>query len=111
VARMIGFWRLNLAAPWPMDPAQLLEMQEKMWAVIDGLIKKGEIEEFGVFPDGYTGYAIGKGETVDFYRDASMFLPWVIQESHEIIPYEKSKEVTRAMLKAQIVAMKKVKKK
>jgi hypothetical protein len=107
VVRTISLWRLNMAAPWPMDPKQSLEFHEKMWAVIDGLIKKGEIEEFGVFPDGCTGYVIGKGEAADFYRDSIMFLPFVINEGHEIIPYEKSKEITRAILKAQIAAMKK----
>jgi len=78
-----------------------------MWAGIDGLMQKGETEEFGVFPDGYSGYAIGKGETVDTYRDVSMFHPYVLSEVHEIIPYEKHKEVIRAILKAQIAAIKK----
>jgi hypothetical protein len=90
-----------------MDPKQSLELNEKMWAMIDGLIKKGEIEEFGVFPDGYTGYVIGKGTAEDFLRNTQPFLPFVISEAHEIIPYEKSKEITRAILKAQIAAMKK----
>jgi hypothetical protein len=100
-------WRLNLSAPWPTDPKQTLELEEKMWAMIDGLIKKGEIEEFGVFPDGYTGYLISKGTAEDFLRNTESFLPFVISEPHEIIPYEKNKEIARAMLKAQIAAMKK----
>jgi hypothetical protein len=28
----------------------MLGLDEKMWTVMDGLIKKGEIEEFGFFP-------------------------------------------------------------
>jgi len=94
-------------APWPTDPSKYLELEEKMWAPIDGLMKKGEIEEFGVFPDAYSGYAIGKGEAVDVYRDVSMFHPYILNEVHEIIPYEKYKEITRAGLKAQIAAMRK----
>jgi hypothetical protein len=90
-----------------MDPVKLLEMQEQYWALMDGMIKKGEIEEFGFFPDACTGYVISKGETADLFRNASMFLPFVINDVHEIIPYEKGKEVIRAMLKAQIAAMKK----
>jgi hypothetical protein len=90
-----------------MDPKQSLEVHEKMWAMIDGLMKKGEIEEFGFFPDGYTGYVIGKGTSEDFFRNAESFLPFVISELHEIIPYEKAKEIMRARLKAQIAAMKK----
>jgi hypothetical protein len=90
-----------------MDPAQLLELYEKMWAMMDGIMKKGEIEEWGFFPDGYTGYVIGKGEAVDFFRNTSMFLPFFCGEAHEIIPHEKGKEIVRAMLKAEIAAMKK----
>jgi hypothetical protein len=90
-----------------MDPVKLLEMQEQYWALMDGMIKKGEIEEFGFFPDANTGYVISKGETANLFRNASMFLPFVINDVHEIIPYEKGKEVIRAMLKAQIAAMKK----
>jgi len=107
LARFLVLWHINLAVPWPTDPSKYLEMQEKMWAGIDGLIKKGEIEEFGVFPDGYSGYAIGKGETIDAYRDVIMFHPYSLAEVHEIIPYEKQKEIVRALCKAQIAAMKK----
>jgi len=96
-------WRINLAAPWPMDPKQSLELHEKMWAMIDGLMKKGEIEEFGVFPEGYTGYTIGKGTAEDILRNNEWFLPFVISEMHEIIPYQKTKEIVRA----RIAAMKK----
>ena len=107
MARMISFWRFNLAAPFPMDPLKLLEMQEQYWALMDGMIKKGEIEEFGFFPNAVSGYVISNGEAANFFKNASMFLPFIINDEHEIIPYEKGKEVIRAMLKAQIAAMKK----
>ena len=106
MARFLVLWHLSPVAPWPTDPSKLLELEEKMWAGMDGLMKKGEIEEFGVFPDGYSGYAIGKGETADLYRNVSMFQPYFVSEVHEIIPYEKQKEIIRAVLKAQIAAMK-----
>ena len=105
--RVMITWRLNLAVPWPMDPKQSLEMDEKMWTMIDGLIKKGEIEEFGFFSDGYTGYAIGKTEVEDGFKNTSAFLPFVICEVHDIVPYEKGKEIMRAVLKARMAAMKK----
>jgi len=107
MARFLVLWRLNPLAPWPTDPSKTLELNEKMWAAIDGSMKKGEIEEFGVFPDGYSGYGIGKGETVDVYRAGLMFQPYVLFDIHEIIPYEKSKEIVRALCEAQIAAAKK----
>jgi len=107
VARFFAIWRIDPSAPWPTDPSKLLEMEEMMWASIDGLMKKGEIEEFGAFPDGYSGYIISKGETVDVYRNVSMFHPYICFDIHEIISLEKQKEVLRAIRKAQIAAMKK----
>jgi hypothetical protein len=107
MARFHAIWRINPSEPLPHDPSKLLELNEKMWAVMDGLIKKGEIEEWGIFPDVHFGYLICKGETVDVFRNASMFYPCVVSEVHEIISYEKSKEILRAVLKAQIAAMKK----
>jgi len=107
VARFLVLWRVNPIAPFPTDPSKALELDEKVWAAIDGLIKKGEVEEFGVFPDGYSGYAIGKGESVDVYRDVTMFHPYFLAEVHEIIPLEKQKEIVRALLKAQIAAAQK----
>jgi len=107
VARFLVLWRVNPVAPWPTDPSKYLEMEEKMWASIDEMLKKGQMEEFGVFPEAHCGYVIGKGETADIYRTACMFHPYVLAEVHEIIPYEKHKEILREVLKAQMAAMKK----
>ena len=107
MARFISLWHFNPSAPLPPDPSKLLELYEMMFAVMDGMMKKGEIEEWGTFPEGYSGYTIGKGETADLYRNVVMFHPYIVSEVHEIISYEKSKETIRAVLKARIAAMKK----
>lgn len=107
MARYLGLWRMNPVAPWPTDPSDYLEQAEKLFAVLDDLMKKGEIEELCFFPDGNSGYAIYKGEATDMFRIASMFLPYILKEFHEIIPYEKSKEIVKAVVKAQVEAAKK----
>jgi hypothetical protein len=107
MARFINLWHVNPSAQWPTDPSKLLEMEEMMWAMMDGLKKKGEIEEWGVFPDPHCGYIIGRGETADVFRNSSMFYPYIVSEIHEIIPHEKEIEIIRAIRKAQIAAMKK----
>jgi hypothetical protein len=80
---------------------------ERGWAGIDDLIKKGIVKEFGFFLNGTSGYAIGEGESADTFRNVSMFLPYWESEVHEIIPFEKGKEILRGLLKAQIAATKK----
>jgi hypothetical protein len=73
-----------------------------MFAAIDDLIKKGEIEELGFFPDGGSAYAICKGESTDMYRISGMLQPYMLSEVHEIIPYEKVKEIASAMVRAMV---------
>jgi hypothetical protein len=104
MARFLVLWHRNPVAPWPTDPAEYSKLQEKMWAGIDLLTKKGEVKDFSYFLDGTSGYAIGEGEAVDTFRDVSMFTPFYECEVHEIIPYEKGKEILRTLLKAQIAS-------
>jgi len=107
MARYLILWRMNPLAPWPTDSSKTLELNEKMWAGIDDLIKKGKIKEFGSFLDGTSGYAIGESEATDIFQGANRFMPYILCEVHEIIPYEKQKEIVRALCKAQIEAAKK----
>jgi hypothetical protein len=113
VARYLVLWHSNPAAIplMPTDPSESLKMQERMFAVIDDLLKKGEIEEFGFFPDtsagGPSGYIIGKGEATDMVRGAWSFFPFTISEIHEIIPWETGREITFALMKARVEAAKK----
>ena len=107
MARYLALWHLNPFVQFPTDPSKLLELNEKMWAVMDDQIKKGMVKEFGVFQDGTSGYLIAEGNATDVFTASNMFMPYIIGESHEIIPYEKQKEIIRALCKAQIAATKK----
>ena len=107
MGRFLVLWRQNPMAPWPTDPSEGLKMNEMMMMAIDDLMKKGEIEEFGFFPDGTSGYGISKGEITDAYRRVSMFQPYITVEVHEIIPFKKGWEISREVMKAQIEARKK----
>lgn len=107
MARYLTLWRRNPVAPWPTDPAEWQKLTETMWAGIDDLIKKGQIEEFGFFLNGTSGYVISEGEAADSYRNVSMFLPYIECEVHETISYEKAKESLKTLWKALAEAPKK----
>lgn len=113
MARFLVLWRMNPAALplMPKDPSESLKLHERWYAGIADSIKKGEIEEFGFFLDtsagGASGYAISKGEATDILRAAWMQLPYTLFEVHEMIPFEKGKEITMALVKAMIQAVKK----
>ncbi len=106
MSKYLILWRVNPAAPWPLEPQKSLELQEKIWAVMDDSMKRGLTKEYGIFPDGNAGYLIGEGDATNMLRGASMFMPFVISEVHEIISYEKQKEILRDVIKLQSAAMK-----
>ena len=104
MARYLILWQQNPVAPSPADLSEALKLNEKIFAGVDDLLKKGEIEEIGFFQDATSGYAILKGEATDVFRNVNMFLPYFLCEVNEIIPYKTGKEITMAQLKAQIAA-------
>ena len=107
MTRYLVLWRQNPVAPTPTDPSEALKLNEMMFAGVENLMERGEVEEFGFFPDGLSGYAIGKGEAIDTFRNVSMFLPYMHCEVHEIIPYKEGKETTMAVTKTMIELRKK----
>jgi hypothetical protein len=106
MAKFLGLWRFNPIAPMPTDPIEVEKMLETMFAAMDNLIKTGEVLEFGFFPEATSGYAITSGGSTGQFRGSFSFYPFVGIEVHEIVPYEKGKEIMRGVLKAQAEAMK-----
>ena len=102
MGRFLVLWRQNPAAPWPKDPSEAAKMNEMLFAGVDGLIAKGEIVEFGWFADGNSGYGISVGDVTDVFRRVSMFQPYILSEVHEIVPYEKGKEINRAITQKRV---------
>ena len=107
MARYLVLWHMNPVAPTPTDPSENLKLNEMMFAGIENLMESGEVEESGFFVDGRSGYVIGKGETIDSFRNVSMFLPYIHCEVHEIIPYKEGKETSIAVMKTMIELAKK----
>jgi hypothetical protein len=43
----------------PADLKAAMELNEKLWAVMDDLMKKGLVTDYGIYPEGQSGYLIG----------------------------------------------------
>ena len=104
MGKFLTIWTQSPTAPWPTDPAEALKLNEMLWAGVDGLMKKGEIVEFGWFLDGKSGYAIGEGDSVTIFKNVNMFTAYFDMTVEEIISYETGKEVNRARLN-MLIAM------
>jgi len=107
LTKFLVLWKRKEVAQWPQNPTDYLKLMEMQWAAIEGLLKKGEIKEFGWFLNGATGYCMGEGDGATVFKDVTMFSAFYDFEVSEILPYEKGKETLRSVLKAQIEAMKK----
>ncbi len=104
MSRYMTLWTMSPTAPWPTDPAEALQLNERFWAGMDDLMKKGEITDFGWFLDNKSGYAIGEGDAVKTFTIINMFSTYFDMTVEEIIPYEVGKQVNRAHLKALMAA-------
>jgi hypothetical protein len=93
-----------------MDPTEVMQIMEMMFAAMDEALKSGQVLEFGWFANGSSWYVLsaGKDAKAEFMAGFANF-PWLTAEVHEVIDYETGKEMTRQVMKAQaeqMVAMK-----
>ena len=102
--RYITIWKLNLVT-LPPDLKAQAKVWEAAFAALDGELKKGTLKEFGFF-DAYSGYAISEGTSAEEFQSSVSWFPGVAMETHEAIPYEKGKQIVRAVYKARLEAMK-----
>jgi hypothetical protein len=105
MAKFLNTWHMNPVAPWPTDPAEMTQLSEMLFAMLDKGLKEDGLLEFGYFPDGTSGYAIVSGEAKDMFTRTFSFYPWIVSEVREMIPYETGKEIMRGVLKAEAEAM------
>jgi len=107
VARYLITCRSNPAAPLPTDPEEYSKFLERVWAGFDDFIKRGIIKDIGFFLDGHwDGYVIVEGEGADMLEGNVTFFPYWLTETREIVSYEKTKEISRALVKARMEATK-----
>ena len=108
VARYLITCRSNPAIPLPKDPDEYSKFMEQIWAGFDDYIKKGIIKDIGFFLDGHLdGYVIVEGEGADILQGNVTFFPYWLTETREIVSFEKTKKLSRELIKAQIEAAKK----
>jgi len=106
MAKYLTLWHLNPMAV-PLDPAEHVKLNEMLYAMMDNMLKTGEITEFGFFLEGGAGYTMSEGESADIFRNLTRFYPTVMVEPREIIPYETGKEILRGVFNELAEAVKK----
>jgi hypothetical protein len=105
MAKFLGLWNVNPMAPMPTEPAEQLNFTEMLRSAMDYLLQTGEVEEFGFFLDGTSGYAIGAGESKDEFSRSFSFYRFIESEVRELAPYKTGKEVATGVLKSKAEVM------
>lgn len=66
---------------------------------LDDLVEEGEVEEYGFFQDGISGYIIGTREAIGAFRCTRTYQPYILTTVHKIVPYVKGKEVSLQLMR------------
>lgn len=109
MAKYLNLWRMNPMAPLlPTDPAEVVKLDEMLFAAVDNWLKTSEVKEFGFFLDGTSGYVITEGDAKDIFTRTFSHYPFIESEVQEIVPHETGIEIMRGIIiKAQAEVMKK----
>ena len=75
---------------------------EHLWASIDKRGKEGMLKDFGFFLESKAGYAIAEGTAEQVFKYVSMFKPYWNCTFHEVMPYEKGKDILRGVMTSAI---------
>jgi len=97
--KYMTIWGRSQSAPWPTDPAQAKQLDERTFAFIDEALKSGRILEVGWFAEGTSGYSISPGEDAKGILTGTFAThPWAQYEVQEIIDHETAKETELQVL-------------
>lgn len=108
-AKFVNFYRTNPSAYAGVDLEQLRMISLGLKALTDEAVKKGLIRDSGEFPDGTGGYAVYEGEPEEVFKFVTSFSPFLINDTHMIIPVDKAFDMTIEELDAKIAMMKQMK--
>ncbi len=105
MAKFLTLWRLSPTAPWPTDPAEIIKLNEMLFAGTDSLLQTGVLKEHGFFLDGASGYTIMETESTEVLRAAQVLSPFIeVVKVEEIVSYESGKEIVRGAWKNALLA-------
>ena len=100
-------WRQNTSIQPAPDPMQQVKQTEGFLALMRHQLSQGTLREVHVFLRGDQGYAISKDVSEEkLYADLQAWLPWVIFEVHQTVPFPKGIEISLEVAKARAQMMK-----
>lgn len=102
MGKFLILWCTNSAAPFPKESKEYKKFMEHIWMSIDARVKSGMLKDYGFFLESKAGYAIAEGTSEQVFKYVSMFAPYWTSTVHEIISYEKGKEILKQAMTGAI---------
>jgi L-rhamnose mutarotase len=102
LTKFVILWCTNLAAPFPTDSKEYKSFMEHIWSSIDKRVKEGMLKDYGFFLESKAGYAIAETTAEQVFKFVSMFAPYWTFTIHEVMPYEKGKDILRRVMTGAI---------
>lgn len=102
MGKFLILWCTNLAAPFPKESKEYRKFMDHIWMSIDKRVKSGMLKDYGFFLESKAGYAIAEGSSEQVFKYVSMYAPYCTSTVHEIMSYEKGKEILREAMTSAI---------
>jgi hypothetical protein len=61
-------WKINTAS-WPHEQQASLKLNETLWPIMADLMKKGLAKDYGIYPDGISGFILGRAFEMHLFYD------------------------------------------
>jgi hypothetical protein len=96
MAKFLNLWEV-VPGSMPVDPKQRAELLGKMMEMTKKALDDHQITDWGIFPGGSGGYAIGEGTAADTLKGTMQFAPYIRFTVHPVLSLKEMADVMKSM--------------
>ena len=97
MSKFLNLWE-GVPGTMPVDPKQRAELLGKMMEMTKKAMDDRQITDWGIFPGGSSGYAIGEGSVADMLKGTMQFAPYIRFTVHPVLSLKEMGEVMKSMM-------------
>jgi hypothetical protein len=97
MSKFLVLWE-GVPGTMPIDPKQRAEVLGKTMELTKQGLNSGQVKDWGIFPGGNAGYAIGEGTDADMLKGSMQFSPYFKFTVHPVLSLQQVAEVMKSMM-------------
>ena len=98
MSKYLVYWELN-DSNLPSDPKERATIGIKLDQMVKQEINEGKVNDWGVFIDGDSGYAVMEGNSADLYEDFYRYKPYINFEVNEVLSIDQALKTATSRMK------------